>query len=237
MMSVCRLRITHSSSATVPRWGNSSLIGRPDWPCCKKRNGNSSVADCQSREDGLPRRFSTRPATLRFGIERVDVRETAREEDDDQLLGPCRMARPPRREGISAVHGRRERQGPVKPRPAGRDSESCELEKVATPRLGKFREDLRRKAGRFGRLARWKSVGRFAQGFCWGSSGEGTGGPKFPPCGPALITIGQLVDIYKLVRVEEDAGVAEPGFGFGFLRIQTGGDASRVVGSRNLGPV
>ncbi len=41
MMSVCRLRTTQSSSATRPRCGNSSLIGKPDSPCCEKRKGEA----------------------------------------------------------------------------------------------------------------------------------------------------------------------------------------------------
>ena len=84
-------RITQSSSATAPRQGNSSLIRRPDSPWRVNRNGEprsglEPVSSGRSPNDGtgLPwSRFS-----LGLAVERVDVREPAGQEEDDQMLGP-----------------------------------------------------------------------------------------------------------------------------------------------------
>jgi len=56
-MSVCSDRITHSSSATPPRSGNSSLIMRPDCPQARNGNGEPSsgrllVSSARSPNEG-----------------------------------------------------------------------------------------------------------------------------------------------------------------------------------------
>ena len=122
-MSVCSVRITHRSSAIVPRCGNSSLIIRPDWPQGRNRNGEPMQRAVAAFRRPAGRR--TEPAcrdagSSRLVVEGIDVRKAAGQEDHDQVLGFRRMVGRQRREQ-SRRHSARplaERPGRGRSRPA-----------------------------------------------------------------------------------------------------------------------
>ena len=91
-----------------------------------------------SGSTSVPRRWIGRNALavvdreLGLGIERVDVREAAGEEDENQMLGPCGMVRPPRRQRMPAVGFGRQGEGRYRPALLGRQAEPGQLQEVTT---------------------------------------------------------------------------------------------------------
>ena len=89
-MSVCRLRITHRSSASVPRCGNSSLIHQARLAAlaeAKRRAQERALGRFVAAQAERRNRLAVMLVERRLVVERIDVRKAAGQEDHDQVAG------------------------------------------------------------------------------------------------------------------------------------------------------
>ena len=108
--TVCRKQ---NSSTTPPTCSNSSLTILPHSPRGRNLYGEASTLR-------LPTCLVVVLLELRLVVERVEVREPARHEEDDQVLGLRREVARPGRERVARVRRGGDRELAIEPQAAGR---------------------------------------------------------------------------------------------------------------------